>query len=363
MVNGIASGLGSDALARMASGSAALKARVEQLALQAGDGRRAHNYGDEAPDARQAISLRSEIARREATSQGLTHALGRADIAQLTLSRLAKIASDFAVTTDGLRNADPAAIKGAATAARDALSEVGGLLNEKFEGAYLFSGSDTGNPALRNGGDLSASGMSARISAAMAGLAGSGAASALGETRAAALDDSAANTPFSPFLADPSPAGRGEKRPTTLLGDDTRIEVGLWASRNAEAVSRGGDTTGSWARDLIRGLMTLAALPDATGASAADVKAVVASARESLTSANGALGAEAGALGQTQARLETARTRHADVNTALRGQLAGLEEVDLAATLTSLQDTRTRLEASYKALSIFSELSLANFLR
>ena len=361
MAGGITSGLSSHAVARTVANSAALKARVEQLALQAGDGKRAHLYGDLGPDARKAIDLRSEIARRDTLSQGMNRVLGRTELAQISLGRMGEMAQTLTVATERLRGGDPDAILAAATAARQAMAELGGLLNEEFEGVYLFSGSDTGNPAVVNGGDLSASGMSTQIKAAMTGLAGSGAAAALGATRAAALDDSAGSTPFSPFLA--SGQGSAEARPSVQLTEEARVGVGLWANRNTDSVSRGDDTTGSWARDLMRGLMTLAALPDAAGASGADVQAVVTSLRESFSSANAALGAERGSLGQTQARIESAQRRHADVGTALAQQLSGIEDVDLATTLVNLDDTRTRLEASYKALSVLSGLSLTNFLR
>jgi hypothetical protein len=48
---------------------------------------------------------------------------------------------------------------------------------------------------------------------------------------------------------------------------------------------------------------------------------------------------------------------------SLRGQLAGIEEIDLAATLTRLQSTRTMLEASYNAIGALGALSLTSFLR
>jgi flagellar hook-associated protein 3 FlgL len=89
----------------------------------------------------------------------------------------------------------------------------------------------------------------------------------------------------------------------------------------------------------------------------------VQSATASLKSAMGGLGEEAGALGLAEAQLESARDRHTNLNTTLGSQLADVEEVDLATTLTALQDTQTRLQASWQALSMLSGLSLTDFLR
>ncbi|MFT8243057.1 flagellin [Roseomonas sp. BN140053] len=352
--------LGNGTIARLMQNVGALKARSELLARQSGDGRLATVYGDEARDARQAIDLRGEIARREATSTGLTRALGRTQASQVALGRLSDIATSFYAQTTKLSATEPSAIRMAASAARSALAEVGGLLNEQNAGEYLFGGSDTANPPIP-GGNPAASGMNSDIAAAIAGLSGTGATSALTATRAAALNDTAGVTPFSAFLSDPATGG-GEPRRTTLVSDGTVLPTGLWANRNADATSA-GETTGSWSRDLLRGLMTLAALPDAVGASNADVDAVLASLRGSFSSSADALGVEQGTLGQTEARLQAARTSQGDVVVALRTQLAGIEEVDLADTLTALQDTKTRLEASYKAISTLTELTLTSFLR
>ncbi len=61
-------------------------------------------------------------------------------------------------------------------------------------------------------------------------------------------------------------------------------------------------------------------------------------------------------------RLEATARRHAEVSVALTGQLAGIEEVDMADTISRLQATQTQLEASYRALAQVSALTLTRFL-
>jgi flagellin-like hook-associated protein FlgL len=203
--------------------------------------------------------------------------------------------------------------------------------------------------------------MAAQIAAAVAGLGGGNAAAVAAATKAAAMDDTVGVTPFSAFLSDPATGGAEPPR-AIPTADGERVEYGVLANRNARAVSA-GETTGSWTRDLLRGLATLAALDPAQAQLGQDFTDLVGTAREGLRSAAGALAVEQGALGQVEARLEAARVRHEEASAVLAGQLAAVEEVDMAETLTRLQATRSQLEASYRAIASLGGLTLAQFLR
>ena len=62
-------------------------------------------------------------------------------------------------------------------------------------------------------------------------------------------------------------------------------------------------------------------------------------------------------------RLASAREAAADLKLALTAQVSAIEDVDVAETVARLQELRARLEASYRATALLSELSLARFLR
>ncbi|WP_426956257.1 flagellin [Muricoccus radiodurans] len=355
-------GVGSGALARLIADSTAVKTRMETLTAQAADGRRGALYGDIAPDARRAIDLRAEIGRREAHGTAIDRALGRTAATQDTMSRLSAIVESFLGEAQKINRTDNARITTVAAGAAQAAREVAGLLNETHAGEYLFSGTDTGNPPIPDADGIMSGGMAQDIAAAVASLGGGNAASVLAATKAAAGSDTAGTTPFSAYLSDPA-RGLTEPRRATLAGDGEAIRTGVFANRNADATS-GGETTGSWARDILRGLMTLASLtPQAAASAGDDFDAMMTGVRAGFRSAADALAEEEGSLGLAEKRLESARSRHADLQTTLGTQLAGVEEVDLAETLTALQDTQTRLQASWKALSMMASLSLTSFLR
>jgi flagellin-like hook-associated protein FlgL len=348
-------------LGRLEADTAALRLRMEVLTRQVSTGRRAEAQGDIAPALPRALSLRAEIGRRETYGTAIGEALNRTQATQKVLERLGTIAREFG---DGvamrLDPNDTASLSLVATRARAALVEVGQLLNSQSAGEYLFGGSDFSRPPVPDPEELPTGGLAAGIAAAIAGLGGGNAAAIIAATRAVAMDDSAGVTPFSGFLSDPA-SGLAEPRRSAPAGDGQAVPYGLFANRNAAAASM-GETTGSWARDLLRGLASLAALTPAQAASPADFRALAGTIRDGLKSASNAIADEAGALGLTEARLSAVRERHAVLTDALKAQLADIEEVDLAATLTRLQATRTALEASYSALGRLGALTLTRYL-
>lgn len=353
---------GIDVRARLEADAANLRQQILTLSRQSATGERTDSLADIARDVPRALDLKARIARGETYDQTIARGLDRSDATQTVLKRLGEIAREFG---DGvalkLDPRDPASLTTVAERARTALIEVGQLLNTRAGGEYLFGGSDFANPPVPNPEALPYGGLATQIASAVASLGAGNAATVAATTLSVAQDDSAGITPFSAFVVDPATGGT-EARRTVPADDGTRVDVGVFANRNAASASF-GETAGSWSRDLFRGLASLAALTPASVTSAADFQNFADTIREGLKSASNAVGAEAGALGLTQQRLEGIRTRQENVRIALNGQLAGIEEVDLADTLSQLQQTRTALEASYSAIAKLGELTLLNFLR
>jgi flagellar hook-associated protein 3 FlgL len=301
-------GIGSGSLARLIGQSSALKSQLETLSAQASNGRRGTYYGDIAGDARRAISLRSEISRRDTYTKSIDRSLGTTGAAQQALSRLSAIAEQFLGEAGKVSSTDTTRISSLASSARQAIQEVAGLLNEKHAGEYLFGGADSANPPVPNPTGIMGTDMATDIAAAVASLAPGNSTAVLAATRTAAMNQTPGETPFSDYSLDPA-GGLNEARRTTLTGDGQSVETGLFANRNAAASTTGSDT-GSWSRDLLRGLMTLASLtPDKTAAGA-DFTALMGNVTDSMKSAMGGLGEEAGALGLSESRLESAKEGH-----------------------------------------------------
>ena len=348
---------GIDLLGRLEQDSARLRLQMQTLARQLGNGQRGQVLGDLTPQLPRALDLKTELARRDIYGGAIDQAIERSAATQSVLSRLIAIGREFAEDVAmKIDPRDPVAIGPFAERARAALVEVGQLLNTRYAGEYLFGGSDFANPPIPDPEGLPSGGMATQIATAVATLGGGNAATVAATTKIVAQTD---DTPFSTFL---TTTGLTEPRRSVPTEDGAMVGYGLFANRNASAPST-GETTGAWARDLMRGLMSLASLTPANAASEADLQDFAATIRDGLRSATNALADEAGALGQTEARLKATRDLHEMVQVTLTDQLADIEEVDLAETLTRLQQTQTALEASYGAIARLGSLSLVQFLR
>ncbi len=350
---------------RLTSDTALLRARLETLTRQATSGLRADKLGDLGPEIPRAISLRGEIGRRELYGQAMDQALGRTTVMQDSLGRLTDIAREFRTkAATRIIAGDPNSLMTVQTDARAALTEIAHLLNTRHAGEYLFGGTDLANPPIANPEGLATGQMAQDIAAQVDALPSSGLAAVVAATRNIARSTAPGVTPFSAALTAEEilPEAAREARRGVPAADGQILTYGFSAGRNA-AVSSTGETTGNWARDLMRNLMSLAALKPGQMTNAAVFDGFIGTIRDGLSSAELALGEEAGALGHVEARMDATKRRHDNLSSALALQLSSIEEVDMADVITRMQATRTQLEASYRAIGSLGELTLANFLR
>ena len=337
-----------------------LRERISDLGERISTGRKGNSYAALKTDAPKSIDLRAEITRREAYQNTITQTLGKVRITQNVLDRIGAIAEKFSANSLKLMGATkPEEVQIQAGQAKAALVEVANLLNEQYVGEYLFAGSSTRQPPIPNPDAILTSGMVEGIGDQVALLGPTNAATVLGQTKALAQSNATGTTPFSEFLS--TGAGFDEGRRNVLGSDNERIEYGLFANRNAASVST-GETTESWARDLLRGLASIAGLtPDKTQLGES-YNTFITTVQQGLRSSVNALALERGALGITDARMDSVKTLHESVTNSLTLQVSEIEDVDMAKTITSFQATQTQLEASYRALAISQQLSLTRFL-
>ena len=332
-------------LSRILMQSLAQRDRVDLLSRQSGSGRVASLYGDEAPQARQAISLRGEIARRAAYTGALNQASGRADASQQALTQLSNIASEFRATALSLNSSSATRATDVAIAAKAAMQQVATLLNTQYAGEYLFSSADSANPAVTDASGIAGSGMMSGVASAVAGLDGSDAATVLSQAMQAVATDS----PFSSYLQSASPSAA-----RSVAGADGRTI--------AYGVPAGSLGASGWAGALMGNLAVLASLTDGQQSST-NFDALMQQITGNLESVGTNITRDASRIGLAQNAITTALSSHSEATDALKTQLSGLEEVDFEATLATLQSAQTQLEASWKVLSLVSGLSLTSFLK
>lgn len=346
--------LSASALGRTAADTRVLRQRIEATTTQVGTGRTGEFYGDLGVDARRSLDLRAELGRATTQVGTIERSLGRAGVLQEALGRLQRIAADFTAEALRLQTLPAEAATNAALAARAALDEVAGLLNLRQDGEYLFAGSDSANPPVAPAGDVFGSAMVQQIRVAVGSLAPGNGAAVAALTVTAVEDATPGDNPFARFVATPPAAAAESFRRATISADGVQVGWGPFATEGSARVAAG---------ELVRGLAIIASLTGAENVQGQAYTELMQSARQALSDAGRGIASEQAGLGAAEKRLAAARESALDRSVLLRKQVAAIEEVDVAETVTQLQALRARLEASYRSVSILSELSLTRFLR
>ena len=349
---------GNGTLSQVVNDGAAIRRQLDALTRQAGDGLVADTYAGLGAAAATPLSLASAVDEATTWQANTQAAAGPMQTAQSALAQISDIASHFFAQTAALNGVNTTAIDATAASARDALTQLSGLLNSKFGDTYVFAGTDSANPPIP--GDILTSGMVTSIAATVANLGTSGAAATIASTLATASSNAAGVSPFSASLSQPA-ATLQNARPLVIAGPGAPVPTGLLASTNGDIASTGGSTTGSYIRDIMRALATIGGL-SGNQASTTGLGALVQDVHTSLGDAISALNSDAGVMGNRQASLQARQLSLDDTVTALQGQISSVRDVDMAATLSHLTATQTQLQASYQLLNTLRSLTLASVL-
>lgn len=321
-----ASGFNGGLLARLADSSAGVRAQLDTALRQESTGHVADDFAGLRAGARTSLDLGPSVQHLQTWQNNIDTAATRLDVTQAALKQISGIAANFYAQTNNINGTGVSEVSVIATDARQALEQVAQLLNTKAGNVYVFAGQDTGNAPVPNTDPV--------------------------VTGAALLASDTAVAPFSGTI--------GTATPTVEVGDGQRVQVGVLANQNTLATS-GAPSTGSYMRDVMRELATLANLVDTPGAVAAN-QATAADVRTRLGGAISAMSDEQGALGDIQAGLAARKTTLAATQTALTKQVSNVQDVDMAATLTQIQALQTQLQASYQLIAGVKGLSLVSFL-
>ena len=316
-------GLEGGLVGQLTLNSAAIKTRLNAALEQESTGKIAATYaGLGAAGARASLDLRPAEQHLQTWQTNIGTATARLGVTQAALTQIGSIASNFFAQTNNINDVGVSEVGTIAANAKLALQQVAQLLNAKSGNVYVFSGQDTGNPPLTS------------TDPAVIGPQ--------------LLATPATTAPFSATL--------GTAVPTVEVGEGQTVQVGLLANQNTLATSQ-APTSGSYIRDVLTSLATLANLT--AGPAAATTAASV---HSTLGSAVAALSDEQGALGDLQSGLTKRQTTLASIQTALSAQVSNAEDVDAAATLTTVQSLQAQLQASYQLIAGVKSLTLSSYL-
>ncbi len=352
---------GYDLLGRVVADSAATKQQLDTLTEQVSSGLIGDTYAGLGGSASTALALQSAVAQQQNWSTNIGDVTGQMGVAQTALQQISSIASSFYSQANSLNGSlDPGTVDSLAADAQSALVQVAGLLDTTDGSTYVFAGQDSQNPPVPDPDDILSSGFATQIGAAVGNLGAAGAAATISATLGIASSNAAGTSPFSAALSQPASALAGLYA-SVQTGAGQSQPVGILASANAAVTSGGSSTTGSYMRDILCSLATLGSLNSGM-ATTTGFSQVVADAASSLNNAVSALNTDAGVMGDQQTALTAQQTEIGDTTTALQGQLATSENVDMASTLSQLSAVQTQLQASYQLIAGMQDLSLTKYL-
>ena len=346
-------------LARLVADSAGTKQQLATLTEQASSGLIANTYAGLGTGAAVSLDLSPRIASVQAWQGNIDAATGQIGVTQAAMTQLQQVAATFFADTNNLTGLSTSEIDSIAANARDALPQVANLLDtQDGSGHYVFGGQDTANAPVPDPSNILSSGFFTQIAAAVGSLSGNGAAATASTTLAIAASNAVGTSPFSTYMSQPASALQS---PVVQTGDGQTTQIGLLASANSFVTSNGASTTGSYTRDLLRGLATIASFTSAQGNDPGFAD-LVQDVRTSLGGAVTAMAGDAGVLGDRQSALTATKAQLGDMQTALTGQVSSAQDADMATTLTNLSAVQTQLQASYQLIAGQSGLSLTKYL-
>ncbi len=272
--------------------------------------------------ARTSLALQPQIAHEQTWQATLDSASGRIDATQTALTSINSIVTGIYAQAASLSSLSPSTPAIVAHLAQQGLEQVANLLNTKVGDVYVFAGADSGNPPIP---DTS----SATLTPAL-------------------LTSDTSIAPFSATL--------GTTPSTFQVGAGQSVQVGLLANKNTLAASK-APTTGSYMRDILKGLASLSTVTDGP-----TLLSTAASAKQLLGGAISTMATETGSLGNIQADLKNRKTQSAATVLNLQTQISNIQDVDMAATLSRVTNLQTQLQSSYQIIASLKEFSLSKYI-
>jgi len=342
------------------SDSASVKQKLDQLTAQISTGMVSNTYAGLGTGAATSLNLQPQIAALQTWQANINQANGGMQVTQTAMTQIQQIASNFLAQTSNLEGSDAAEVNTVAASAQQALVQVADLLDSQDGNTYVFSGEDTENPPVPSPASILSSGFYTQIAAQVGALGTQGSAATIANTVSIAGSDTTGTSPFSAYMSQPAASLQA---PTIQVGQGQTASVGLLASANSSVTSTGIGTTstGSYMRDVMMALATMGSL-SSSQVSDPGYTTLVQSTNATLTGAISAMAEDVGVLGNTQTSLTTSQTTMSDTATALTTQLGNVQDVDVAAAMSSLSLVQTQLQGSYQVIAAMSGLSLAKYL-
>jgi flagellar hook-associated protein 3 FlgL len=342
-------------LAVMLANVANTQHNISQLTAEASSGYISADYAGLGAAAAPALDLTSQLALNKTLQTNADSASAIQQVTQTALGQIQTLVSSIASQLLSPSTSTAAGLSTVAGTAQSTLNQIAGLLDTKSGDVYVFAGQDSSNPPVPNPGNMTGSGFYAAITTALGNLGTANASTV--QSQILAIASAGGTSPFSATLESSS-------APATVdLGDGQRVQVGMLANQNTNAMSAGTGTTstGSYMRDILMGLATLSGLNGADPAQT-NVQSMLSNVQTVLSNAGNALNVDIGGLGARQNTITSAQTELSNLSTAVTTQLGNLQDADAASVATQLAQAQAQLQSSFSVISQMQSLTLSKYL-
>lgn len=322
-------------LAELSGNVGSINQKLTQVGEEVSTGLVSITFAGLGSGAQTALNLRPQMAENDAISDGLTAATSQMGFTQTVMTQIAAVAQGIQTSLSSTAG-NSSGIDAIAQQARDAFSNVVGLLNSQDGDTYVFSGQDSGNPPVPDGNTAS---FVAGVTSAVQALGTPG--TTVATTEAGSLKASTSGV-FS-----------------TTVGQATvqTVQTGQGSATMAFGVS----ANAPYMQQILQSLATIGALSSKqTGA--AGYSTLVQDAGKQLATATVALTADQSVLGERQDELTAIQGTMASTKVSLATQLSSVEDADVASLATTQSLLQTQLQTSYKLIANMQNLSLVTYL-
>lgn len=324
-----------------------LRERQVLLQQQTSSGYKAQVLSGLGQDALRSVTLRDNLTEIDTFQRNIAQVRTRTGIMDTVMVRATEIARKVEkelIRMDGVSRADPAIIR---EMARQALQDIGQLLNTTVNGRHVFGGSSLQTPPVN-------------VDNRIADFA---------------ENEFATNFPGNPTALVENIFGEVFRPDRSLTPPNGGNPEGIFNSALAEGdfpvearVDQGFDVKYGIKADaepfrrIMFGLAVAAGLREADPADETSLRDIARQARTALTEGAQQLDREIGVLGSIRSRVDLISRKHDNVETLLRGALGEVEDTDMAAAATELRLIEAQIQATYSLIANQRRLSLVDFL-
>lgn len=305
-----------------------------------------------------ALSLQPEISKIGAWQENVTAAQSTLNITQTAMSRITTIATNLQTSLVSLQgDSGTTNVAAAAVEARDALTELGTLLNTKSGSQYVFAGSASDTAPVTDPDSLTTGPYFNAIAASVSSIGTVSAASVEEQTVTSASSNSGSLSVFSSALS----VGATDAAALThsvAIGDQENVATGFVATSGGAASTT---STGSAIRDLMRALAVVGNLDKADTATSA-FSSLVNDTATQMGAVSSSLNLTIASLGSAQDQLTTRSSTLSVTGDALAKQLDTVKGSDPATLSTQITDTQNQLQASYSLIADMKGMTLASYI-